>query len=102
MILTVRVIPRSSKPGIAVEADGSVKVRLQSPPVDGAANVELVEVLARAFDLPRRAVTIVGGAHSRTKRVQLDGPDETRLKAVLDRVSEGGARERRTPHTPRR
>ena len=33
--------------------------------------------------MPRRAVTIVGGAHSRTKRVQLDGIDEARVEAVL-------------------
>jgi uncharacterized protein (TIGR00251 family) len=83
MILTVKVVPRASKPGIAVEPDGSLKVRLQSPPVDGAANEELVEVLADAFDLPRRAVTIVGGAHSRTKRVQLDEIDEQRLATLL-------------------
>ena len=56
-----------------MEADGTLKVRLQSPPVDGAANEELVEVLAEVFDVPRRAVTIVGGAQSRTKRVQLEG-----------------------------
>ena len=75
MTVTVKVIPRASKPGIAVEPDGSLKVRLQSPPVEGAANAELVEVLAKAFGVPRRAITIVGGVHARTKRVQIDGID---------------------------
>jgi uncharacterized protein YggU (UPF0235/DUF167 family) len=42
-------------------------------------------MLADAFDLPRRAVTIAGGAQSRTKRVQLDGVDESRAAAVLAR-----------------
>lgn len=83
MILTIKVVPRASKPGIAVEPDGSLKVRIQSPPVDGAANAELVEVLAEAFDLPRRAVTIVGGAHSRTKRVQFEGIDDQRVATAL-------------------
>ena len=83
MILTVKVTPRASKPGLAVEADGTLKVRLQSPPVDGAANQELVAVLAEAFGLSRRAITIAGGAHSRTKRVVLDGIDERRAAAVL-------------------
>lgn len=73
MILTVKVVPRASKPGVAVEPDGSLKVRLQSPPVDGAANAELVEVLAARFGVPKRAVTIVGGAQSRTKRVRIEG-----------------------------
>jgi uncharacterized protein (TIGR00251 family) len=83
VILTVRVIPRASKPGIAVEADGSLKVRLKSPPVEGAANAELVELLASAFAVPRRAVTIAGGAHARTKRVEVDGIDERRAALVL-------------------
>ena len=83
MTVTVKVIPRASKPGIAVESDGSLKVRLQSPPVEGAANAELVEVLAKAFGVPRRAITIVGGVHARTKRVQIDGIDERRLAASL-------------------
>ena len=91
MILTVKVQPRASKPGVSFEADGTLKVRLQSPPVDGAANAELVEVLAEALDVPRRAVTIVGGAHSRTKRVQLEG------------ISDAAARlARLQPRTPRR
>lgn len=83
MTLTVRVTPRASKPGITVDADGTLKVRLQSPPVEGAANAELITVLAEAFGLPRRAVTIAGGAHARTKRVVLEGIDEQRAAAVM-------------------
>jgi len=86
VVLTIKVIPRASKPGIAIEPDGSLKVRLQSPPVEGAANAELVEVLARALDVPRRAITIVGGAHARTKRVQIDGIDERRVAAGIARL----------------
>ena len=76
LILSVKVVPRASKPGIAVEPDGSLKVRLQSPPVEGAANAELVRLLADAFGVAKRAVMIVGGMHSRTKRVQIDGAEE--------------------------
>jgi uncharacterized protein (TIGR00251 family) len=77
------VTPRASKPGITVEADGTLKVRLRSPPVEGAANEELITVLAEAFGLPRRAVTIAGGAHARTKRVVLEGIDEQRAAALM-------------------
>ena len=83
MILNVRVVPRASKSGITAEPDGSLKVRLTSPPVEGAANAELVETLADVFGVPRRAVTITGGAHSRIKRVQLDGISDARVNAVL-------------------
>lgn len=75
--------PRASKPGITVDADGTLKVRLRSPPVEGAANEELIAILAKAFGLPRRAVTIAAGAHARTKRVMLDGIDERRAAALM-------------------
>lgn len=40
-------------------------------------------MLAKAFGLPRRAVTIAAGAHARTKRVMLDGIDERRAAALM-------------------
>jgi uncharacterized protein (TIGR00251 family) len=98
VILTVRVILRSSKPGIAVEADGSLKVRLKSPPVEGAANAELIELLAKALGVPRRAVTITGGAHARSKRVQVEGIDESSATAI----GGGEGRSRLPRRTPRR
>ena len=83
MILAVKVVPRASKPGITVAPDGSLRVRLKSPPVEGAANTELIELLAATFKVPRRAVTIAAGAHARTKRVQLEGIDERSAAAAL-------------------
>jgi uncharacterized protein (TIGR00251 family) len=71
--LAVRVIPRASKPGVAGTRDGAVLVRIGAAPVDGAANAELVDTLARALRLPRRAITLTAGATSRVKRVQIDG-----------------------------
>jgi uncharacterized protein (TIGR00251 family) len=71
--LAIRVIPRASKTGVAGTRGEAVLVRLAAGPVDGAANAELIETLARALDLPRRAVTITAGAISRTKRVRIDG-----------------------------
>jgi uncharacterized protein (TIGR00251 family) len=57
--LIVRVIPRSSKPGIAGIREGVLLVRLQSPPVEGAANEELIQVIADAFGAAKRDVEIV-------------------------------------------
>jgi uncharacterized protein len=71
--LAIRVVPRASKPGVAGVRAEAVLVRLTAAPVDGAANAELVDTLARALDLPRRAVTIAAGAASRSKRVHLEG-----------------------------
>jgi len=69
--IAVRVIPRASKPGVAGTRDGALLVRLQSPPVEGAANEELVGVIAKIFGVARRDVSIVSGEHAKLKRVAL-------------------------------
>ena len=48
-------------------------VRLAAPPVEGAANEALIEFLAAAFHVPRRAVQILSGDRDRRKRVAIDG-----------------------------
>jgi hypothetical protein len=82
IIFSVRVVPRSSKSGVAGEHDGMLKVRIAAPPVEGAANEELVKTLAKAFHVPARSVQITSGLSSKTKQVRVEGatPDAlTRL-----------------------
>ena len=75
VVVSVRVIPRAARSGLAGTRGGAVLVRLQSPPVEGAANAELIEVMAKALQVPKRAVSIVAGDHSRQKRVRIVGID---------------------------
>ena len=81
--IAVRVIPRAGRSGLAGTRGGALLVRLQSPPVEGAANEELIEVLARALQVPKRAVTIVSGDRSRQKRVRVTGIDAATAAARL-------------------
>jgi uncharacterized protein (TIGR00251 family) len=81
--LTIKVIPRASKPGVAGIRGGVLLVRLQSPPVEGAANEELIQVIARTFAVPKRDVTIVSGEHSKLKRVAIATIDRNHVDAVL-------------------
>lgn len=69
----VRVTPRASKPGIDGVHGEALRVRVGAAPVDGAANEAVVTVLADALGVPRRAVTIVGGATGRSKVVEVAG-----------------------------
>lgn len=73
ILLTVRVIPRAAKAGIAGTRDGALLVRLHAPPVEGAANAELVETVAGALGVPRRTVTLAAGEHSRLKTLRITG-----------------------------
>ena len=53
--------------------EGALLVRLNAPPVDGAANAELIEVLAEALAVPKRDVSIASGTSSKQKRVKISG-----------------------------
>ena len=71
IILSVRVVPRASKSQIAGIHEDVLKVRIASPPVDGAANAELLKLLAKHFGTARSAVAIVSGETSKSKRVRI-------------------------------
>ena len=73
VVIDVRVTPRASRSGLAGMRDGVLLLRLHAPPVDGAANAEVVDLLAKLLGVPRRAVTIVTGGRNRLKRVRVDG-----------------------------
>lgn len=71
LIFSVRVIPRSSRSEIVGEYDGALKVKLNSPPVDGAANAELIKLLAKEFGVSRSQVEILSGNASKSKQVKI-------------------------------
>ena len=82
-IIDVRVIPRASKSGIAGMRGDALLVRLAAPPVDGAANAELIEILSAVLGVPTRALSIVSGERSRQKRVRVDGLTRELVDAKL-------------------
>ncbi len=69
----VRVQPRASKNEVAGIHGRALKIRLQAPPVDGAANDALVSFLADLLGVSRRSVRIISGDSSRNKTVEVDG-----------------------------
>jgi uncharacterized protein len=75
IVLTIRVVPRASKPGLAGTRNGEYLIRLSAPPVEGAANAELIQLLSTVLDIPKRNISIVSGERSRTKRVEVTGID---------------------------
>ena len=80
----VRVQPRASRSGVGGAHGEALKVRLTDPPVDGAANAALVDLLADALDVPRRAVRIISGATSRTKVIEIDGIGAERVERLAE------------------
>ena len=71
LIFNVRVVPRASKSEIVGAHDGALKIRIASPPVDGAANAELIKVLSKTFDVSKSEVEILSGQTSKTKQIKI-------------------------------
>lgn len=80
---TVRVQPRASRAAVSGVHGGALRVRLQAPPVDGAANEALVDLLAERLEVTRSAIRIVSGMTGRTKRVDVDGIDAERVRRMV-------------------
>lgn len=73
MRLRVRVQPRAARDAIAGERGGALLVRLQAPPVDGAANEALRRLLARALGVPASSVRLLRGERAREKLLEIGG-----------------------------
>lgn len=66
-------VKSNSKQQIIEEAlDGSLTIHLKSPPVDGKANKELIEILAKRFDVSKSQIKIKSGLSSKTKLIEID------------------------------
>jgi uncharacterized protein (TIGR00251 family) len=92
--IPVRAQPRASRSEIVGEHGGALKVRLAAPPVEGAANRELIELLARTLGVPKSAVRVVGGETGRNKVVEVEGVDVARVRADLAPFSGVESRDR--------
>lgn len=73
LVLSVYVQPRASRNEICGIQKEELKIRLTSPPVDGAANKRCREFIADLFDVSRSSVEIISGETSRHKRLQING-----------------------------
>jgi uncharacterized protein (TIGR00251 family) len=87
LLFSVQVVPRASRSEIVGEHNGSLRIRLAAPPVDGAANDELRRLLAKIFKVPRSSVQLVSGLSSRTKQIRIAGVSKEVLKMFTDVAS---------------
>jgi uncharacterized protein YggU (UPF0235/DUF167 family) len=81
--VTIRVRPGAGRTAVGGEHDGALVVRVGARAVDGRATEAALAAVAEAFGVRRRAVTLVTGAASRTKVVDVDGGTGDALRALL-------------------
>jgi len=87
IVLNLHIQPRSSKNELCGVQGDALKIRLTSPPVDGAANKLCREFLADLFHVPKSAVEIISGETSRHKRVRISASDTGRLQQIVDSIT---------------
>jgi uncharacterized protein (TIGR00251 family) len=86
--LLVRVTPRASKNEIVdILSDGTVKVHLTAPPVEGKANEALLKFLAKVLEIPVKHLEIVAGANGRDKLISVIDMDASTVhKQIVDHM----------------
>lgn len=81
--VSIRVVPRASKSEIVGMVDGVLKVRITAPPVDGAANAEVIKLFSKIFDVSRSDITIVSGETSRNKRLKIANLSQSKFEEKI-------------------
>jgi uncharacterized protein (TIGR00251 family) len=79
----VQVVPRSSRSEIAGVHGDRLRIKVNAPPVEGAANHAVRATIAKAFGVAQRQVTILRGLASRMKRIHVTGVDEAIARKIL-------------------
>lgn len=71
-ILKIKVTPRAKKTEITETLeDGTLKIKLKAPPVDGKANIALINFLSEYFSVPKTKISITKGEKGRNKTVEI-------------------------------
>jgi uncharacterized protein len=85
--LVVHVVPRARRTEVAGRYGDAIRIKLKAPPVDGAANAELVRFVAECLGVPRAQVTIASGRTARRKTVAVAGRTATEVGDALLRAT---------------
>lgn len=75
VLIEVKVEPRSSRAEISGCLGNVLKVKLTSPPVDGAANKQLIDLLSRELGVRKSSIKITRGERAKKKTVHIEGLD---------------------------
>lgn len=86
VLLRVFVQPRASRNQLVGLLDNEMKVRLTSPPVDGAANALCIRYFAKLLGIARSDIELVAGEKSRHKRLLIRHADPLQIASALDRA----------------
>jgi len=82
-IFDITVSPKSSRSEATIDTSGKIKVYLNSPPVDGKANAECINILSKKLKTAKSNISIEKGDHGKNKRISVRGMD---LSEVIEKI----------------
>lgn len=84
-MLKIRVTPRAkTNEIIEILPDGTVKIRLTAPPLNGKANKALIRFLSSILDIPRSNIEIISGSKGRNKTLRVYGLNQKSITARIN------------------
>ena len=96
--ITVRLQPRASRDELlGWNEEGTLRVRVMAPPVDGAANAALLRLLARRLGVAKSKVSLISGATARNKIVEIEGVTEAVIRKITRHEGRSKGTTARTP-----
>jgi len=81
--ITVRAQPRASRTEVVGQHGDAIRIRIAAPPVEGAANRELLQFVARTVGVGQTAVRLAGGVSGRNKVIEIDGVTADDVRRAL-------------------
>lgn len=87
MRIEVYIQPRASKTEFAGTHDGLIKIRIAAPAFENAANLALIDFIARHLEIPKRNVRVISGSASRRKILEIEGIS---AEAILTALAPSG------------
>ncbi|MEN8135647.1 MAG: DUF167 family protein [Thermodesulfobacteriota bacterium] len=83
VILNLYVQPKSSRTRVVGLHDGSIKLTITSPPIEGKANAQVTAFMSKLFKIPKSAITLLSGHQGRHKRLAVTGITQDEIRRIL-------------------
>ena len=82
-IIDIKVVPKSSRSKITINDSGEIKVYLNSPPIDGKANAEVIKLFSKQLHIAKSKIAIIRGDKGKQKRLSIEGIDFDNLIKII-------------------
>ena len=81
--LEITVSPKSSQSKITIDVNNNIKVYLHSPPIDGKANAECIQLFSKKLNIAKSKINIIKGTKGKRKKLEIPGISRDEIISIL-------------------